>query len=191
MGVDSIIAAGISLTLLIVISYVLFTGFYASVDSMTATLKGVLASKSDQMNTHISVEYDYVQTSGHNITFNMFNTGDTKIVDVEGIDMIMAFNKTFNSSTETAYWIPYTKDINATEPGWTVEEISPDMINPGIWDPGEKMRCRAVVPDLPLTGTLCWLVVTAPNGASASGYFHVIQALPLTGDGNGGITDDG
>jgi flagellar protein FlaF len=179
MGFDSIIAAGISLILLIVVSYVLFSGFFASVDSMTAAMKDALSSKGDQIKTNISVDYDYVRTYGHNITLDMYNTGNTKIIELSGVDMIMTFSQTLNNSTETSYWIPYVEDINATGLGWTAEEITPDMINPGIWDPGEKIRCRVVLPDRPLTGTLGWLVTTAPNGASSSGYFHVIQEAPL------------
>ncbi len=175
MGFDSIIAAGISLILLIVVSYVLFSGFFASVDSMTSTMKNALSSKGDQIRTNISVEYDYVRTYDHNITLDMYNSGNTKIIDLSGVDMIITFSQTLNNSTETTYWIPYVKDVNATDLGWTAYEIWPDMINSGIWDPGEKVRCTVRLPDRPLTGTLGWLVVTAPNGASTSGYFHVIQ----------------
>jgi len=175
MGFDSIIAAGISLILLVVVSYVLFTGFFASVDSMTATMKSALSSKGDQINTNISVDYDYVHTYDHDITLDMVNNGNTKIVDPSEVDMIMTFGETLNSSAETTYWIPHVEDINATDLGWISEEMAPDMINPGIWDPGEKIRCRVRLPDRPLTGTLGWLVVTTPNGASTSGYFHVIQ----------------
>ncbi len=178
MGFDSIIAAGISLVLLIVVSYVLFSGFFASVDSMTTTMKGAMSSKDEQIRTNITVDYDYVHTYDHNITMDMYNRGNTKVIDLSGVDIIMTFSQTLNNSTETTYWIPYVEDINATSPGWTAEEITPDMINPGIWDPGEKIKCRVVLPDRPLTGTLGWLVVTAPNGASTSGYFHVIQETP-------------
>jgi archaeal flagellar protein FlaF len=184
MGFESLVAAGVGLIIIIAVSYSLFSGFTASINSMTDTMKNVMDQKEAQMNTAITVEYDYVNVSDNNITFVMHNTGDTKITNISSLQMIISFYGRTNTSSPLTYWIPYTSDINSTDLGWTVLGITPDFVDPGMWNPGEAMACKVVVPEIPPTGDTCWLVVTAPNGASTSGYFNVVNVGPESLAGN-------
>ncbi len=171
MGFETIVAAAISIIILMAVSYSLLMGIYASMDSMSTAMKMAMDSKNDQLKTRISVDYEHFDIYNKNITFVLSNTGDTKIVDINKIDIVMTI---YNNSINKTYWVPYAEDINSTELGWKDVEIKPDAVNPGVLDPGENMTCRVVVPDTPITGTLGWLTIAAPNGAATSGYFHVI-----------------
>jgi len=188
MGFESLIAAGIALIIIIAVSYALLMGFTSSINSMTATMKGVMSAKENQMNTAMTVEYDYVNVSDNNIMFVIHNTGSTTVTNISGIQLIMTFINRTNNSSRTTYWIPYTSNINNTDLGWTVLGITPDFIDPGMWNPGETMACKVVVPNTPYTGDTGWMVITAPNGASTSGYFDVVNVGTnyLTQDTMGG-----
>ncbi|MDI6896369.1 hypothetical protein [Methanocella conradii] len=172
MGFETIIAAAISVIILMTVSFSLLMGIYASMDSMSMAMKTAMDNKNDQFKTRLSVDYDHVEIYNKNITFVLTNTGDTKIVDIKKMDIVITI---YNNSVNNTYWIPYAKDINSTSLGWKDEAIKPDVINPGVLDPAENMTCRVVVPDPPVTGTLGRLALATPNGAMTSGYFRVIN----------------
>ena len=174
MGFDSVIASGIALMVLMVVSYALFSGFTASMDGMTATLKDVMNMKNDQLKTQISVEYDYVSLNNNTFTMTLHNTGDTKIVNITKMEMFITLSNRTDNKTRT-YWIPYSNDINATQPSWTMVNITPDIINPRVWDPGEAMVCQVSLPERPETGIVGWLMITVPNGMTTSGYIPVVN----------------
>ncbi len=51
--------------------------------------------------------------------------------------------------------------------------IIPDLINPGVFDPGEEMELIVRLNASELSGysSIKWLLVTTPNGVKASWYF--------------------
>lgn len=174
MGFESVITTGIALMVLLVVSYALFSGFTASMDGMTSTLKDVMNMKNEQLKTEITADYQYVTLDNNTFTMNVSNTGNTKIVNVYGIEMFITLGNRSDSFTKT-YWIPYSNNTNATKASWKVCKIYPDMINPGAWDPGEIMTCEVYLPDRPETGKTGWLMITVANGMTTSGYIPVVN----------------
>ncbi|WP_243684643.1 hypothetical protein [Methanosarcina barkeri] len=47
-----------------------------------------------------------------------------------------------------------------------------DLVNPGILDPGEEIELQILLEDSLENKSVNWLLVTAPNGVKASGYFN-------------------
>ncbi len=175
MGFSAIIATGVSVLILLVVGYFLLMGFSGSINNLTATMKDVESMKGDQMKTSIAVSN--VSTSGHNVTFEMDNNGYTKITDFSKMDVIITFNQTmpdqYSSWVQKTDWFPYRENLTGKENAWTCVKIVPDVINPGILDPSEKMYASMYVQDDLVPGSLGWVVVMTPNGATSMGYFNV------------------
>jgi flagellar protein FlaF len=175
MGFSTIVATGISVLILLVVGYFLLMGFSGSIDNMTATMKDVESMKGDQMKTSIAI-YN-VSTDGHNVTFEMDNNGYTKIINFSKMDVIITFNQTivdqYSSWVQKTDWFPYQESLTESENAWTCTNITPDLIDPRVWNPGEKVYGRMYVQDDLVPGSLGWVVVTAPNGATGMGYFRV------------------
>lgn len=171
MGFGTVIATGISIVLLIVTAYAVIMGFSAAMDTMTYSMKDIQNLKNDQIKTDVALSE--ISTNGHEITFQITNTGNTKILNLSMSDIIFTFNRTKNDTVKTSYWMPYRTSLAGSEDAWTKESIANDMINPGILDPGETMSCKAYLLDETWPGSLGWISFTAQNGASASAYFNV------------------
>ncbi len=175
MGFSTIVATGVSVLILLVVGYFLLAGFSGSIDNLTATMKDVESMKGDQMKTSIGVSN--VSTSGHNITFEMDNNGYTKITDFSKMDIIITFNQTipdqYSSWVQKTDWFPYQENLTYKENAWTCVSIFPDIINPRVLDPSEKMYGSMYVQDDLVPGSYGWVVIMTPNGASGMGYFRV------------------
>ncbi|MCD1296041.1 hypothetical protein CUJ83_13640 [Methanocella sp. CWC-04] len=171
MGFGTVVATGISIILLLLTAYVLLVGFSGAIDAMTYSIKEVQNMKNDQLKTE--VELTNIVTSGHNITFELKNSGNIRITNFTMMDMILTFNRTLEDDTKTTYWLPYRSVPAVEENAWTETSIYPDMINPGMLDPGETLYGRAYINDELWPGSLGWMSITTQNGVSGSSYFNV------------------
>ena len=88
------------------------------------------------------------------------------------MDVIVTYQN--ESGDMKTVWIPYQEGEIQT--GGQKMEIVPDLINPGIFDPGEKMKLQIWLdPSDPIENSSeNWLLVAAPNGIKASRYFSRI-----------------
>ena len=86
------------------------------------------------------------------------------------MDVIVKYSNT--SGIAKTIWVPYQGESDALENKWTVGNISPDLVNPGILDPGEEMELQILLEDSLENKSVNWLLVAAPNGVKASGYFN-------------------
>ena len=86
--------------------------------------------------------------------------------------MDVIVNYTNTSDNAKTIWIPYKEDAGKLENKWIVRSISPDLVNPGILDPGEEMKLQILPEDSLKNRSVGWLMVAAPNGVKASGYFN-------------------
>lgn len=118
------------------------------------------------------IEITDVSTDSVDILVSLQNTGSTKIGDFHYMDVIVTYQN--ESGTLKTVWIPYQEDEILSENMWTKSGIVPDLINPGIFDPGEEMELyvRLNASDPPGNSSVHWLLVASPNGVMASRYFR-------------------
>lgn len=105
------------------------------------------------------------------IFVSLYNTGSTKIGDFDYMDVIVKYSST--SGTVKTIWIPYQEDAGTSKNKWAVGDISPGLVNPGIFDPDEEMELDILLEDSLENGSTNWIMVATPNGARTSGYFKV------------------
>lgn len=157
MASASLIATAFALIMLLITAY-----FLVGVVLMTAEVVSV--AQTDQINqqeqrvrTSIEITNSSVISNESLIYAEVENTGSVVISEIKYMD-IYTINGTSNPPTY------YTQgSVTGT---WNMESIEPDIINPGLWDPGEVMNISVkYYGDVPK-----WIQITTPNGISDSAY---------------------
>ena len=62
------------------------------------------------------------------------------------------YEKPIGPNQNVTIWFPYEKNLTAINDAWTCVNITPDMINPRVWDPGETMSCQMYITEKPPAG---------------------------------------
>lgn len=171
MGFGSIIAAMISVATILLASYVCSKGGFYMADGLANSVIEMQENKNDMVKTEIEVTKAST-IDMENIQVYLQNTGSTKIGDFTYMDIIVTYqNESGNIKT---VWVPYQEGEPLSENRWTDMGIVPDMINPGVFDPGEKieLQVRLNSSDPIRNSSENWLLVAAPNGAKASRYLN-------------------
>ncbi|MDQ1274518.1 MAG: archaeal flagellar protein FlaF [Euryarchaeota archaeon] len=128
-------------------------------------------NKNEILKTEIEVrDVRNISIDGADFLVSLQNTGSTKIGDFTYMDIIVAYQN--ESDTMKTVWVPYQEVGVLSENSWTKMGIIPDLINPGVFDPGEEMelKVRLNASDPPGDSSINWFLVAAPNGVKASWY---------------------
>lgn len=169
MGFGSIIAAMISVATILLASYVCSKGGFYMADVLSDSVIEMQENKNEMLKTEIEVT-DAFTIDTENILVYLQNTGSTKIGDFTYMDVIVTYQN--ESGDMKTVWIPYQEDEIPSNNRWTKMEIVPDLINPGVFDPGEEMKLLVRLDSSDPIGNSSenWLLVAAPNGIKASRY---------------------
>lgn len=149
MAIANLIGAAIGVFLLILVAYLL-------VGATLLTAETVMAAQRDMTEVHAGVRGSSVSITGYAIAeentklyLMVKNDGDTVIQNPQQMDLFLAY-----------------EDGSQERKEWTLEQISPDIINPGFLDPGETLNMSTTISgEIPI-----WAKVATPTGSSASGY---------------------
>ncbi len=171
---ETAIVAVICIALIMFGGLTLSQGFLASVDSSSMSLEEIGTRDANILRTEISVLSATWQTLTNTVEAVVRNTGQVKLANFQKWDVIAQY---FSETTDEMQYLRFTAD--APESGqWTKEGIyqcagtgAPERFDPGILNPGEEMIITARLdPDVG-TGTTNLLVISTPNGVSATRTF--------------------
>lgn len=168
MGFGTVIAAMVSVAIILLASYVCSNGGFYMADEITDSVMEMQKNENEILKTGIEITGNY--TNEADISVSLLNTGSTKIGDFNHMDVIVNYTNT--SGNAKTIWIPYHEDAGKLENRWIVRSISPDLVNPGIFDPDEKMELQILLEDSLGNKSVNWIMIAAPNGAKTSGYFN-------------------
>jgi len=147
MSAGPLIASGIGVILLVATAYVLVGGTLATTEVMVEAQNSLVVQQEIRMRTAITIQDAAIE--GQTLYVDLKNTGSEPIVDVAAIDVYIYRDGTPH----------YTGD-------WTVVDILPDDIHPGMLDPGETLflavRFEGSSPG--------YVQVVTGNGVSSSAY---------------------
>ena len=171
MGAGSIIAAIVAVAAILIAANVAITGGLYMADTLTSSMKEVQDTKNEQLKTEI--EIGNITADGSTIDVTLANTGHEGIREFSQMDVILHYYTPADEGTLKIVWIAYTEETTPGDNEWTITGISPDKINPGIFDPDEEMTIRIKVSGFPVkvNSVNNWLQITTPNGVSTSKYF--------------------
>ncbi|MBE0516097.1 MAG: hypothetical protein IBX41_01730 [Methanophagales archaeon] len=181
MGFGTIFATLAMVVIIGISSYLFTTGALFTMDTLSDSLKKINEIDNARLKTEIEIGNVSVTTTGNysiiNLTLN--NTGATKILnsDFEHMDIFLCYHNDTGAGTITIHRrIPYN-DTNYNSSAlqdneWTVVNITPDLINPGIFDPDEQMKIVIQVEPAINSTIQNWLKVVTPNGVFDAKYFE-------------------
>ncbi|MEA2033510.1 MAG: hypothetical protein U9N41_08015 [Euryarchaeota archaeon] len=184
MGFGTIFATIAMVVIIGISSYLFMTGALFTMDTLSSSLKIANEIDNEQLKTEIEIGDVVVKTSNpgsgsSDINVSINNTGSTKILksEFEHIDVFVYYhNYTSAGENITIHrGIPYNDTNYSALQGneWTVVDITPDLINPRIFDPDEQMkiviRVEPAINSTMQNGN--WTKIVMPNAVSASKYF--------------------
>lgn len=167
------------ITSLIVIALIVISIVGLSQAAITA--QGNIAQSSGQMQerlgertrtniTTLGAQALPADGAGTSVRVTLKNTGSTKLADFNQWDVILQSN----TVTQTqALWYTFGNGTNQ----WnetiyqSAAALSPEVIEPGIFNPGEEMIVTINLSSGVALGTTNLAIVTTPNGISASTVF--------------------
>jgi hypothetical protein len=172
------VAAPILLT--IVLAFFVF-GLVSTQHSQTVLALATAESArlaGDRAHTAVSVRAAWAIQS--DLTLEVLSTGGVSIADFERMDLFVDYTgivqrgtwPTPTTTERVAVRLQYTSGVPVAGE-WRVAGLAPDLLHPGIWNPGETLTIEAVLPRAGLEGTLGSAVLSTPNGVTASGYFTI------------------
>ena len=106
------------------------------------------------------------------ITVDVQNTGNTSVSDFANMEYVIQYTTTAGGGTETAEIMAYVAGSSANGT-WDILSITPDSVQPGVWDPGETIRMSGNLSGTPQSGTTGAVWVSTPDGAVTGGTFVV------------------
>jgi len=181
MGFGTIFATIAMVVIIGISSYLFMTGALFTMDTLSSSLKIANEIDNERLKTEIEIGDVVVKTSdpgsGSDINVSINNTGSTKILksEFEHIDVFVHYhNYTSAGENITIHrGIPYNDTIYGALQGneWTVVDITPDLINPRIFDPDEQMKIVIRVEPAINSTNGNWTKIVMPNAVSASKYF--------------------
>ena len=172
MGFGTIFATIAMLVIIGTASYLSITVTLFSMDTLSESLRNANEIDNERLKTEIEI-VDINRSSQNDISVKLNNTGSTKILnsDFNHIDVFVYYDVVGAARGYVFKWIPYTETSPPENDHWTVVSISPDLINPGFFDPDEQMEIWIRVLDEMEPGSSNWLKIVMPNGVPDSGYF--------------------
>ncbi|MDD5127427.1 MAG: hypothetical protein PHR43_04970 [Dehalococcoidales bacterium] len=148
-------------------------GFLTSVDSTTVSLKEIGQANEDIMRTQLSLDSADPGVGGASFYVTLNNAGQTKLSNFSKWDVIVQYYD--DAAILRTAWLPYTAVNPPGDNEWTVQWIyygsEPETFEPGIFNPGERMKIRADVNPEIGDNTTNMVVIATPQGVSYSIQF--------------------
>ena len=104
------------------------------------------------------------------VTLN--NTGEVAFADFPRMDVLTWYVPEVGDQLTERF--SFTSG-NLDKGQWTLVNITPDITNPGIWDPGEAATIKWRFLEPQMDGTPGYVIIGAPNGVTDSGYVEFSQ----------------
>lgn len=156
-------------------TYMFVTGTLYTMNTLSESLYARTEIEDSQLRTGIELGDVSVTDNCTLINLAVNNTGATKLLksDFVHIDVFVYYHCDLsgNNTTIIYKWLPF----RAGEPNdneWTVVNITPDLINPGTFNPDETMNIRIRIYPPITKGSVNWLKVVMPNAVSDANYFQ-------------------
>ena len=186
MGFGTIFATIAMVVIIGVSSYLFFTGALFSMDTLSNSLQEINEIDNERLKTEIEVGNISVTSSNpgpkSDITAHINNIGSIKIVnsDFKHMDVFVHYYTTESGNLAIHRRIPYNESAAFSADSaalgdneWTVMRITPDLINPRVFDPDEDMEILIRV--YPTIGNSSpkqnWTKIVMPNAISDALYF--------------------
>jgi hypothetical protein len=146
-------------------------GFMTSVDKSTTGMNSAGQRNENIMRTEI-IPLSAKLASGNTLEITVENSGQTRLADFDKWDVILQYYD--DTGSYHISWLPFTKETlvdNEWQAAWIRYNDAPEVFEPGILNPKEKLLIRAQINPAVGAGTTNMAVIGTPGGITASTYF--------------------
>jgi hypothetical protein len=162
----------ICVVLIVVGGMTMSRGFLTSIDSTSANIDTISQRNQEIMRTNIQV-LEATQTSGTRLEVTLQNIGQTKLAEFDKWDVIVHHQDNNNQFYVT--WMPYKSGV-LEDNEWNVQGIytlndDPEVFEPGIFNPDEKMKILIDIDPRVKKDTTNQVLITTPNGVTVTKSF--------------------
>ena len=169
---ETAIISIICIALIVVGGMTMSQGFLYSVDTTTLGMETVVERDEGIMRTNLAtISASYLPSNTLEVALQ--NNGQTKLNDFAKWDVIVQYYDA--GGAYYVIWLPYTENVTLGDNQWRKEGIYLDAQNltaevfePGILNPGEEMVIEAKVNPIVGTGTTNLVVTSTSSGIPAS-----------------------
>jgi archaellum component FlaF (FlaF/FlaG flagellin family) len=155
---------------IIVVGGVILAGVTnSSLDSVGLSWREMEALSEERLGTNLTVVSTDVTGGDQDVTVVLGNEGRTVIEEPSHMDLIINYEDA--ASQRYVVWLPYTESNPPGDNQWTVDSISGDYRNPGVFDTGEEMTIKIHLNPATGAGPDRWLVLATETGITYSIYF--------------------
>jgi hypothetical protein len=141
----------------------------SSLDQMSLSWRELEALSEERLGTELTVVSTDVTGGGADVTVVLGNGGRTSIQEPPLMDLII--NYADSGDQRHVVWLPHTETNPPGDNKWTVDSISGDYRNPGVFDAGEEMTIKIHLNPATNAGPDRWLVLATDTGVTYSIYF--------------------
>ncbi|MCK8517517.1 flagellar protein FlaF [Methanoculleus sp. 7T] len=152
MSAGPLVASAVGILILVVTAYVLVGGTLATTEVVVEAQSNLAMNQEARMRTAIEIQNTTI-VDNRTLSVEVKNTGSEPIVDIPLIDVYLHIE-------DAPVYVPYGT-------GWSKENITPDDIHPGEFDPGETLTLSITHEK---DANPAWVQVVTPNGVSCSAY---------------------
>jgi len=166
---EASIAALIILTVVLFGVLTLTYAYISAQDTILESWREMEERLGDRARTNLSpVGAETISETMVEVTLS--NDGDTKLADFDQWDVIVQYDSAGGNVVE---WLSYSTEESLMSGEWgnnNGEDIG-DILEPGIFNPGEVMTITLVVAPTVALGTTNLATIATPNGITASTVF--------------------
>ncbi len=165
-----------AIAVLIILTVVLFgvltmvQVYLSSQDAILESWREMEERRGERARTDLSPDGATVDAGGTTVTVILENEGDSKLADFDQWDVIVQYDSAGGNIVE---WLSYSTEAILISGEWgnnNGEDIG-DILEPGIFNPGEVMTITLVVAPPVALSTTNLATIATPNGISASAVF--------------------
>ncbi len=168
---ETVIVSLICIAMVVFGGMTMSRGFMTSVDASTAGLETLGQRNETIMRTELS-SINASMTAANILEITLENNGQTRLADFDKWDVIIQYYD--GTGAYSTRWLPYTGETladNTWEVAWIRLNGAAEIFEPGVLNPKEQIMIRAQIDPPVGAGTTNMVVVSTPNGISASAYF--------------------
>jgi len=145
-----------------------------SATTLSESLKEMEEQAADIRRTEIDAIDNIVDVGDDDIDVTVVNDGHTDLVQFPKWDVIAQYE---SSGTDYTTYLEYTTDVDPGDNHWTVVGIylpddTPEVMDPNILNPGEKVVLRIDLNPLMDDKTYSMVTVSTPNGVTSQALLY-------------------
>lgn len=141
----------------------------SSLDRVGLSWREMEALSEERLGTNLTVVSTDVTGGGADVTVVLRNEGRTSIQEPSLMDLII--NYPDSGDQRHVVWLPHTENNPPGDNEWTVDSISSDYRNPGVFDASEEMTVKIHLNPATDAGPDRWLILATETGITYSIYF--------------------